>query len=120
MKTGVLNPDGLWLLKLIKFLIDMSLSILLTINAPFIAIILATGHLIRFLCKTTRSRILHVIPITWSQYTLCFGGAEFFLIPVYLSISSLTTNITEAIGHNLYNNSSINEFNSPDITEDTI
>jgi hypothetical protein len=116
MRTGVLNPDGIWLLKLIKFLIDISLSILLVLNAPFIAIILAVGHLIRYLCHNTRSRILHIVPITWSQYLLCFGGVEFFLLPVYLSISSITNTITEAIGHNLYNS---NDINSPDIAEDT-
>ena len=87
----------MWLLHSTKLVLDVSISILLVLYAPYVAILFMSYWFTGFL-TSQRQRALGIIPIVWGGTVLMFNAAELAMIGTYLGIKSVSDSIVKSVG----------------------
>jgi hypothetical protein len=91
-----LPQDGIWLVKLAKIALDISIAVSVALYIPALSIILMTMHMLSHL-KTSRQMTMGLIPSIWSANFLTYNIAEGAMFVTYLSVRKLTNQFLNAV-----------------------
>jgi len=101
LQESIVNADGIWLLKTVKFLADLCIAGALVLFCPWAAIFISIAYLVKNLCVSTRGRVLTIPPVIFLCHFLCFNLAELFIVPSFFAVKDLTNLLVDAVNKNL-------------------
>jgi hypothetical protein len=88
-KLGSLLPEeGLWFLGVAQFVLEIGISIVLTVYFPIISTIIITVYAFSF-CKTTKQKFFSIIPVTYGSRFLMANIAELAVLANYMATRDL-------------------------------